>query len=112
LYQFNAGTMSARSGLNALRESDRLDAAAEDLERLGLRESDRVRVTSAHGQAVLPIHASAAMLPGQLFATFHTPDAFINAVTGSVRDPITGTPDYKVTAVRVERAQAGLLNTA
>jgi formate dehydrogenase major subunit len=104
LYQFNAGTMSARSGLNALRESDRLDAAAEDLERLGLRESDRVRVTSAHGQAVLPIHASAAMRPGQLFATFHTPDAFVNTVTGSIRDPITGTPDYKVTAVRVERA--------
>lgn len=104
LYQFNAGTMSARSGLNALRESDRLDAAPEDLERLGLRESDRVRVTSAHGQAVLPVHASDAMRPGHLFATFHTADTFINAVTGSIRDPITGTPDYKVTAVRLDRA--------
>jgi formate dehydrogenase major subunit len=73
--------------------------------RLGMAEGDRVRVTSRYGEAVLPIHASPAVSDGQLFATFHTSDAFINAVTGPHRDHVTGTPAYKMTAVRLEPSE-------
>ena len=40
--------------------------------------------------------------PGELFATFHTPDVFLNHVISGRRDRFVGTPQYKVTAVRVE----------
>jgi len=41
--------------------------------------------------------------PGSLFLSFHFPDTATNAVTGNVRDRLTGCPEYKVTAVEVHR---------
>jgi formate dehydrogenase major subunit len=46
------------------------------------------------------------MARGQLFATFHTPEILVNAVTSGHRDSAVGTPEYKLTAVRVERVTA------
>jgi predicted molibdopterin-dependent oxidoreductase YjgC len=71
---------------------------------MGIGDGELVRLVSRYGAAVLPIHYSPAMVPGQLFATFHTVEAFLNAVTGPYRDAVVGTPAYKVTAVRIERA--------
>ena len=68
----------------------------------GCARRDRIRVVSRHGAAVAPAHISAAVRAGQLFATFHTSEVFLNAVTGPNRDS-AGTPEYKVTAVRIER---------
>ena len=41
--------------------------------------------------------------PGVLFLSFHFPETGTNAVTGQVRDRLTGCPEYKVTAVEVRR---------
>lgn len=43
------------------------------------------------------------MKPGQLFVTFHDPRNLVNQVTGDVRDRRVHAPEYKVTAVRIER---------
>jgi predicted molibdopterin-dependent oxidoreductase YjgC len=43
---------------------------------------------------------------GQLFATFQTKEFLVNALTGANRDSVTDTPEYKVTAVRLERVAA------
>jgi formate dehydrogenase major subunit len=102
LYQFNAGTMTGRTLNNELRPTDVLDMAPADATRLGLSDGQSVRVASRHGVAKLPVCISATMRPGQLFATFQTPSSLLNAVTGSHRDRQVGTPDYKVTAVRVD----------
>lgn len=42
-------------------------------------------------------------LVGELFTTFHTAEVFLNNVTSPYRDKYTLTPEYKVTAVRVEK---------
>jgi predicted molibdopterin-dependent oxidoreductase YjgC len=36
----------------------------------------------------------------------------VNALTGANRDSVTGTPEYKMTAVRVERVAADQTSTA
>jgi predicted molibdopterin-dependent oxidoreductase YjgC len=51
---------------------------------------------------MMPVRVTETVPPGVVFATFHTPDAFLNRVTSNARDPV-GTPEYKVTAVRLER---------
>ena len=58
---------------------------------------------SRYGRAVLPLHVSGRIKPGELFATFHTSDVFLNHVIGPYRDRFAGSPEYKVTAVNVER---------
>jgi formate dehydrogenase major subunit len=103
LYQFNAGTMTSRTPNSLLRPYDSLDVSAEDADRLGLSEGSHVRIRSRYGEAVLPIKIENAVLPGELFATFHTPEVFVNNVTGPHRDNHVSTPEYKLTAVRLEK---------
>jgi formate dehydrogenase major subunit len=55
---------------------------------------------------MLTAHVDAAVQSGQLFATFHQPEVLLNALTGPHRDAVVGTPEYKVTAVRIERVAA------
>jgi len=43
-----------------------------------------------------------ALRPGEVFATFHTAEIFLNRVTSPQRDRYTETPEYKVTAVRLK----------
>ena len=104
LYQFNAGTMTMRTPNATLRETDTLDIAPKDAERLKLRDGDRVRVRSRHGEAVLPVRVAAGVKPGELFATFHAAEVFLNNLTSPYRDSVVMTPEYKVVAVSVERA--------
>lgn len=104
LYQFNAGTMTARTLNNELRPSDVLDISPDDAAGLGVGTGEHLRLLSQYGSAVLPARVTTEVANGQLFATFQTKEFLVNAVTGSNRDPFTQTPEYKVTAVRLERA--------
>ena len=96
------GTMTLRTANKLLRPEDCLDISAEDAARLGLSNGQRVRIRSRYGEAILPIKIEDSVRPGELFATFHTPEVFLNYVTSPHRDKYVGTPEYKVTAVRLE----------
>jgi formate dehydrogenase major subunit len=103
LYQFNAGTMTSRTANRLLRPHDCLDISAEDARKAGLSNGARVRIRSRYGQAILPIRIDESVQPGELFATFHTPEVFLNYLTSPRRDSYVSTPEYKVTAVRLEK---------
>ena len=103
LYAFNAATMTGRCRTRELRPSDLLEISPDDARAADLQDGDPVRLVSRHGDATLPIHVNAAIRPGELFATFHSADVLLNTVTGPHVDRVTGTPEYKVTAVRIER---------
>jgi formate dehydrogenase major subunit len=103
LYQFNAGTMTGRTRNNELRPTDLLDISPADAGGMSIRDGDLVRVTSRYGSAELPAHLDMGLRAGELFATFQRPETLLNAVTGPYRDSVVGTPEYKMTAVRIER---------
>jgi formate dehydrogenase major subunit len=103
LYAFNAGTMTQRTPNRELRPTDTLDISAADAQRLGIADGERVRVCSHYGEALLLVRMSASLNSGELFATFHDPAVFLNNLTSPHRDRFVKTPEYKVTAVRVER---------
>lgn len=103
LMQFNAGTMTMRTNNVALRPTDTLDVSPTDAQRLKLTDGECVRVLSRYGEALLPIHISDEVKPGELFSTFHTIEAFLNCLTSPYRDRQVGTPEYKITAVRIEK---------
>jgi formate dehydrogenase major subunit len=104
LHQFNAGTMTMRTKNAELRPIDVLDVARLDAQRLGLTEGMTVRLRSRYGTAVLPVHIDESVQVGHVFATFHTAEVFLNQITSAFRDKYTETPEYKVTAVRIEAA--------
>jgi formate dehydrogenase major subunit len=104
LYQFNCGDMTRRTATLLQRPTDMLDMNPKDAGRLGLAEGDAILVESRYGRAELLLHVDANLRRGELFATFHDPARRVNRLTGPHRDKRTGTPEYKVTAVRVSAA--------
>jgi formate dehydrogenase major subunit len=103
LHQFNAGTMTMRTRNRRLRPTDFLEIAPVDAEKLQLHKGERVLVKSRYGSASLPIRITRRINPGELFATFHDAAVFLNRVTSPHRDRYVKSPEYKVTAVRIER---------
>jgi formate dehydrogenase major subunit len=51
----------------------------------------------------LPARVTNTVRPGELFATFQDPASMVNQLTSSQGDRITRAPEYKVTAVCLER---------
>lgn len=103
LYQFNAGTMTMRTANAKLRPADLLDISPEDANRLMLQDGERVRIRSRYGEAVLPIRITTSVKPSELFATFHTTEVYLNRVTSPHRDRYVKSPEYKITAVQIEK---------
>lgn len=106
LYHFNAGTMTERTPNLELRPSDLLEISKSDARELNLESGETVVLKSHHGEAKIPVHINDAMKKGELFCTFHSPEIFLNHITSPVRDRFVLAPEFKVTAVRLEKIAA------
>jgi len=78
----------------------------DDARRLGIASGDRVRLSSRRGVLVLPAQIDGRARPpqGQVFVPFFDETSLINELTLDAFCPISGQPDYKKCAVKVERA--------
>ncbi len=86
-----------------------LEMNPRDAKGLRLKWSDRVDVVSRRGRVRnLELRITETIASGQVFMPFHWAEANANQVTQSAYDPISREPNYKQSAVRVERARAGV----
>jgi len=75
-------------------------------EPLGISDGDIVRVTSRRASMELPAKVVSTIRPDTVFIPYHWPgDRAANQLTHRDIDPISGIPEYKVSAVRVEKAE-------
>ena len=74
-----------------------------DAEKLGVVTGDQVKVTSRRGEAITQIKVTDRVLPGVIWMSFHYTATPTNALTSHHLDPITGTGEYKVCAVKLEK---------
>lgn len=103
LFHFNAGTMTQRTNNVKLRPSDLLEINPFDAERLSFKDGEIVNLQSIYGEAKIPLHINRKVKKGELYATFHNTEIFLNKLTGAHRDRLVKTPEYKVTAVRIDK---------
>ena len=76
-----------------------------DARGLRLKPQDRVDVVSRRGRVRgIELRVTETVAPGQIFVPFHYAEANANEVTQSAFDPISREPNYKQSAVRVEKA--------
>jgi formate dehydrogenase alpha subunit len=104
LEHYNAGTMTRRTANLLLLPDERLDIHPADAAWLGVSEGDPVVVTSRRGRIEVPARVTESVSPREVFLAFHFPDTPVNQLTSGWTDEVTGCPEYKVTAVRVEAA--------
>jgi predicted molibdopterin-dependent oxidoreductase YjgC len=76
-----------------------------DARLLRLKAQDLVDVVSRRGRIrSVELRVTETIAPGQIFVPFHYFEANANEVTQSAFDPISREPNYKQTAVRIERS--------
>lgn len=74
--------------------------------RLGVETGDIVRVTSRRGEMTLPARVVESIRPDTVFIPYHWPGRqAANQLTNRALDPMSKIPEYKVSAVRVEKAE-------
>jgi len=112
LQHYNCGAQTRRTKIVRMVSTDVLEMHREDAERLHIREAETVRLVSAHGEAILPAVVSERIRPGELFTSFHFPGTNVNALLSSSADESSKCPEYKVSAVRVEKCGAPVKSMA
>lgn len=113
-HQWHTMTKTGRvAKLNKLNPTHFVEINPEDAAGFGVSEGDSVRVRSRRGAAVLPAVITDRVRAGNCFAPFHWsdmfgPDVAINAVTNDAVDPASLQPEFKVSAVAVEKVSASV----
>ena len=71
--------------------------------RLNIADGDPVKLTTRRGEAVAPARVTTAIRPDTVFMPFHwAGPGRANTLTNPALDPVSGMPEFKVCAVRVE----------
>jgi assimilatory nitrate reductase catalytic subunit len=80
----------------------------EDLAaRLGIDQGERVKVSTARGEAWLDAKVSDAIRPDTLFVPFHWAGRRrANSLTGGWLDPTSRMPQFKACAARIDKVGA------
>ena len=75
-------------------------------ESLGIANGDLVRITSRRGSMVAPAKIVQTIRPDTVFIPYHWPgDKSANLLTQRALDPVSKIPEYKVSAIRLERIE-------
>jgi len=101
LSQYNVGAQTKRTENNVWHAEDILDIHPFDAEHRGIRDGDRVELSSRAGKTSLHARITERIQPGVVYTTFHHAVSGANVVTTDFTDWATGCPEYKVTAVQV-----------
>ena len=91
-------------GLNEISGHSFIEINTEDAERIGIKDGDRVKVSSRRGSIETTANVSGKTNPGECWMPFHFLDGGANWLTSDALDSISSTPEYKVCAVKIERA--------
>ena len=93
--------------LHKLSPNAWLEMNPRDARALRLKPQDRVDVVSRRGRVQdVELRITETVAPGQVFIPFHYVEANANRMTQSAFDPFSREPNYKQSAVRVERSTA------
>ncbi|UTV97729.1 formate dehydrogenase subunit alpha [Marinomonas rhizomae] len=103
LSQYNVGAQTRRTENQAWHDEDILELHPHDAEERGVNDGDWLGISSRAGQTVLRARISDRMQPGVVYTTFHHPGSGANVITTNNSDWATNCPEYKVTAVQVEK---------
>jgi formate dehydrogenase major subunit/formate dehydrogenase alpha subunit len=105
LYQFHTGSMTMKSqGLNECAPECFVEIAPQDAEVYGIDDGDLLKIASRRGEIEAKARISGKAVKGTIFIPFHYAKAAANKLTNAVLDPTAKIPEFKVCAVRIEKA--------
>jgi formate dehydrogenase alpha subunit len=104
LYHWHGGTMTRASSLTQIWPECAVEMHPHDAARAGLATGDWVEVSSRRGAITARLLVTGRSPERVVFIPFHFAEAAANTLTETRLDKRAKIPDFKVCAVRVERA--------
>lgn len=106
LYHWSGSTMTGRSNLEEIYPEAVCEMNPEDAAALQLQTGDWVNVASRRGTITLRLLITKRSPTGTVFVPFHFAEAAANQLTLDRIDSRAKIPDYKNTAVKIEKTTA------
>jgi formate dehydrogenase alpha subunit len=102
---YHSGKLSTHApGLITIApNTGRLHMNPKDMERLGLTDGAKVRVTTSQGKLTIGVQADLAMMPGSCFFPEHFNEPPVKDLMAVEIDRYTGVPYFKSTAATLEK---------
>ena len=105
LYHYTTRAMTGKTPeLMEIEGSSFIEMNEEDAAELGIKNGDRVRLTSRRGQIESTARVGTKVSKGESWMPFHFPDGNANWLTNAALDKYARIPEYKVCAIRIEKA--------
>ncbi|MFF0739621.1 molybdopterin oxidoreductase family protein [Streptomyces sp. NPDC004111] len=106
LAQYQSGAQTRRTAeLNGAAPGPFVELHPRLAARLGVADGELLAVTSRRGRATAPARVSGAIRPDTVFMPFHwAGEGRANSLTHAALDPTSRMPEFKVCAVKVEKA--------
>jgi formate dehydrogenase alpha subunit len=105
IYHYHTGTMTRKSdGLNERAPENFVEMASEDARRFGIEDGNLINIVSRRGKISARANVSEKGVAGTVFIPFHFAESAVNLLTNAALDPVAKIPEYKVCAVRIEKA--------
>jgi formate dehydrogenase major subunit len=107
LEHWHTGSMTRRASvLDAVEPEANCSLHPATLRRLGVAPGEMIRLTTKRGTIEIMARADRAVAPDTVFVPFAFVEAAANLLTNPALDPYGKIPEFKFSAVRVEKAGA------
>jgi len=102
---YHTGTMTRNSPrLHAQMPEGFAEINPGEAEKLGVGPGDEIRLTTRRGSITAKAMITERVGRGLVFLPFHFIESCANVLTNPAHDPVVKIPEYKVCAVRIEKA--------
>ncbi len=106
LYHFHTGSLSRRSKpLDNIVPEGFLEMNPVDAESLEIKDGDWINVSSRRGKVKTKVKITERVDERAVFMSFHFAESAANFLTNDALDPIAKIPEYKVSAVKIEKIE-------
>ncbi|CAH0526606.1 formate dehydrogenase subunit alpha [Vibrio hippocampi] len=103
LEQFHTGTMTRKTkGLDNLA-GPRIMISVEEADQFNIANGELIKLVTRRGEISAPAFVTKRMQAGVVFVPFHFAEAAANKLTNTATDPHAKIPEFKVSAVRLEK---------
>ena len=102
---YHTGTMTRNSPtLHAQMPEGFVEINPKEAEGWGISQDDMIRLTTRRGTVTARAMITTRVNPGTVFLPFHFIESCANILTNPAHDPVVKIPEYKVCAVKLEKA--------
>ncbi|MEO0232602.1 MAG: formate dehydrogenase subunit alpha [candidate division WOR-3 bacterium] len=104
-FHFHSGSMTRKS-VSLKEEIDEafVEVNPQDARNMNLKDGDNVKIKSRRGEIKVKVKIKDDIKKGVIFIPFHFAESAANILTHTNLDPLAKIPEFKVCAVKIEKA--------